>query len=472
MRRFRTLSVRMTINQVLVAGLASAIATGALTLLVFQATTMITPHDYGIYAMYMGMQWLFNLPDGQPNPENSNVAPGFSLLVSADHVVLHSQGDTACRAGMRLAECAPELLDSQIGERAFAVGDQQWFEIVMPTQLGQRAITRRGPPSVAPCFVLGRVQTCNAFNFAVLTIGAMTIFSLPVALLLAWLSARPLARRLSVIAQISQRFAAGDFAARVQDRHRDEIGEVARKVDDMADTLAHNVSALRDLAQRNAELAQQAENAAIQAERARISRDLHDAIAQRLFSLSASTSTLPDLIGKNADEGIAQARLIAELSEQTLLDLRTLLIELRPNNLIQRGLSDALRKVCEEWQGLHHIAVDCGIVLSGRRLPANIEDTVYRVTQEGLSNIAKHAEASEASVSVIEGSQQLILSISDNGLGFEVGAARNGKFGLISMQERAQALGGQVSIESEVGHGTTLHMTLPLSAYGGGKATS
>src|SRR5262245_56076934 len=106
MRRLRTLSARMTINQVLVAGLASAIATGTLTMLLFYATTTITPHDFSAYAMFTGMGWLFNHPDGQPNPTDSNAAPGYSLLVATDNTVLYSQGDTTCRAGKQLVDCA------------------------------------------------------------------------------------------------------------------------------------------------------------------------------------------------------------------------------------------------------------------------------------------------------------------------------------------------------------------------------
>src|SRR5690606_23072342 len=106
--------------------------------------------------------------------------------------------------------------------------------------------------------------------------------------------------------------------------------------------------ALRELAQRNAQLAQDVEQVAVQNERMRLSRDLHDAIAQRLFSLTASTTSLPALIERDAARGAAQARTIAELAENTLLDLRALLVELRPTNLLRYDLGEALQKLGDE----------------------------------------------------------------------------------------------------------------------------
>jgi len=322
---------------------------------------------------------------------------------------------------------------------------------------------RRGPPSVEPALFLDETVIYGTASFMGVVGGAMAVLSVPVALVLALLLARPQTRRLSKIAQISRSFAGGALDERVQDKSQDDVGKLARQFDDMADALEQNIYALRDLAQRNADLAQQAEQAAIQSERVRLSRDLHDAIAQRLFSLSVSTSTLPEMIQTNQEKGIQQARIIASLAEQTLLDLRALLVELRPTNLIQRGLSDALHTLCHEWQITHHIPVECSLMLSGRHIPSAVEDTIYRVTQEALNNVAKHAQAESVHVSLVEGQKQITFSVSDSGRGFLVPVtAGNGKFGLNTMQERARAVGGHLTIESDAGRGTTVQMILPL----------
>jgi signal transduction histidine kinase len=230
----------------------------------------------------------------------------------------------------------------------------------------------------------------------------------------------------------------------------------------MAAALTQNITALHDLAQRNADLARQAESSAIAAERARLSRELHDAIAQRLFSLSVSTTALPALIAQNAERGAAQAQTIAEMAEQTLLDLRALLVEMRPPQVAQRGLAESLRTFFRQWQALNGVPVEADLLLSGKHLPNVVEDAVYHIAQEALSNVARHAHARTVEVSLVEGQHQLILSVTDDGRGFEADVAHCGGFGLVSMRERAHALGGLLSVDSHAGRGTTVQVTLPI----------
>jgi two-component system, NarL family, sensor histidine kinase LiaS len=291
------------------------------------------------------------------------------------------------------------------------------------------------------------------------------LLSFPSALLLVWLFVRPLIERVSKVAKVSASFANGDLQARVQDKHGDEIAQMAQQFDSMGDALQQNVHVLRDMAHTNAALAQQAEASAVQAERLRLGRDLHDAIAQRLFSLTISTATLPDVIAHDQARGVQQAQLIAAIAEQTLLDLRTVLIDLRPTQLIEHGVQGALEALCQQWRQAHHIPIDLSVVLSGQRLSAGVETALYAITQEALNNIAKHAQATQVSVSIIQGQKQIILSVSDNGRGIASKMANGGAhFGLTTMRERAAALGGRFELSSDAGNGTTVQVTLPLSS--------
>jgi signal transduction histidine kinase len=186
---------------------------------------------------------------------------------------------------------------------------------------------------------------------------------------------------------------------------------------------------------------------------------LHDAIAQRLFSLSMSTTTLPEIIAHDQARGIQQANAIAELAEQTLLDLRALLVDLRPSSVAEHGLYDAIKSLCSQQQ------VECSVILSGSRIPTVIEDAIYRIAQEALNNAVKHAHAGVIELSLVEGQRQIILSVTDDGKGFDPAVAgSNGKFGLISMRERAASVGGKLIIEGE--RGTTVQATLPLYREG------
>jgi signal transduction histidine kinase len=453
----------MVVSHIIVASLSTIIVwvliLGLLTLL----PPKIEPADYTGLAIIEAGYWQANVPDGLPN-NAPNIPAGFAVVVQPDNKVVHSFGDTTCRAGKQLTECAPEIVASQPGQRFLNINGEKWAEVVHPLRGGERVIARFGPPRVELALNAPFVGLINGNVPYVTYIATVTVLlSIPVALLLAWLLVRPLLRRVKNVARASQRFATGDLQTRVKDRHPDEVGEMARQFDDMADTLEQNVVVLRDLVERNAELTAQAEQAAIQAERVRLSRDLHDDIAQRIFSLSVSSAGLPATIEREPAQAVVQAQAIANLAEQTLLELRALLVELRPSQVVQHGLSQALKDLCDDWSAAHCIPVNCAILFNGQRLPAKVEDTIYRVAQESLNNIAKHAQASAVHVSLVQGKKQITLSATDDGRGFDPDASgAEHKFGIISMQERAQAVGGSLAIESDTARGTTVRLTLPF----------
>jgi signal transduction histidine kinase len=292
----------------------------------------------------------------------------------------------------------------------------------------------------------------------------MTALALPSALLLSWLLAGPLARRLRAITRTSRRFAEGELAARIGDRAPDEVGDLARQFDEMAGSLTQTIAALRDLARENAELARQIEVSARQAERLRLSRDLHDEIAQQLFSLSLRAAALPDQIERDPTEGAAQARAVAAQAERALLDLRQVLIELRPAALAEHGIAEALESRCREWGQAHNIAVECVVSLGEQPVPQSVEDVAYRVAQEALGNIVRHAGARHVSVALMVGRARLTLSITDDGGGFDPAAsAPAGHLGRVGMRERARAVGGSLDVDSEPGRGTTLRLSVPLA---------
>lgn len=452
MLRLRKLSTRLMLSHVLVATVTSLLITLVMAVLLGVSLGLGSSGPLSgnsAVAMISAFTWLFGLSEEQA--AKMTMPLGYTLVVDADDIVVYRLGETGCQSGMALAECAPELSAAPPGERTFQEGDMEWAQVILPTVTGHRYISQRQVLSVSAALP-------SLFQSSLL----LTTLSVPIALILAWLTSGRLTRRLTAITHITRQFADGVFSARAADSHQDDIGQLAQQFNSMADALEQNVSALRDLAQRNAELAQQAENAAVLAERARLSRDLHDTIAQRLFSLSMSSQRLPELIERDALEGAKQARRLAALAEQTLLDLRALLVDLRPSSVIQRGLADALQTLCDEWQAMHNIPVECSLLLSGQRIPSSLEDVLYRVTQEALSNVARHAAASRVMVSILEGHQQIVLSVTDNGKGFDATqTGGNGHFGLMSIRERARAIGGQVLIESEPGR-STLQLTLPL----------
>jgi signal transduction histidine kinase len=400
----------------------------------------------------------------------SRPVPGqgtFVVIVTSDNIVRYRRGATPCRAGMTLSDCAAALLGQPAGDRYLTIEGQRTAQVILPLIDGARAIGQARPTWFDDStiqFDLGGAQV-HGLGPSLLAISLLAaVVGIPPALLLTWLIAGPLARRLRSIARASQRFANGELAARIGDQHSDEVGVLAQQFDDMAGTLTQSIVTLRDLAQHNAELARQVEASAIQAERLRIARDLHDDIAQQLFSLAAQAAALPEQFGRDPARGAQQAQAVAALADQTLLDLRAILVDLRPAQVIRHGLAEALQELCQHWQAAQGLPADCAIALSGRYLPSGVVDGIYRVAQECLSNVAKHAQARAVSVSLVEGQRQITLSVTDDGQGFDPARAAGGAhFGLISMQERARALGGMLLIERDTSRGTTLRLTVPLT---------
>ena len=203
-------------------------------------------------------------------------------------------------------------------------------------------------------------------------------------------------------------------------------------------------------------------------ERARLARELHDEIGQTLtavqLSLDRLARTLPtDDPGPR--ERLDRAR---TLTEQALTDLRRMIAALRPGVLDQLGLLPALGWVADHT--LRPLGVIVTIASSGlqERLPAEIETILFRIAQEAMSNVARHSGASHLSIHLAREDDQATMVLTDDGRGFDPAAVtaapdQSHGLGLAGMQERASLAGGQVTVESVPGRGTTVRVVMPLS---------
>ena len=141
-------------------------------------------------------------------------------------------------------------------------------------------------------------------------------------------------------------------------------------------------------------------------------------------------------------------------------------MQLRPAVLDDLGLKAAVEHLLGEWQNRHRVATDVCFHLGDIRLPDYMETAVYRVIQEALTNIAKHAQASSVSVLVERRNSDVVTIIEDNGQGFDAKNAPNsGCLGLLSMQERAELLGGTLVVESAPEYGTSIFVTIPETSH-------
>ncbi|MCB0174630.1 MAG: PAS domain S-box protein [Anaerolineae bacterium] len=208
----------------------------------------------------------------------------------------------------------------------------------------------------------------------------------------------------------------------------------------------------------NARLRTQVEQAAIVAERNRLARDLHDSVTQTLFSASLIAEVLPKLWHRRHTEGERRLEELRQLTRGALAEMRTLLLELRPSRLIDVGLNELLRQLTEAVTGRARIPIDLQLEGECSLLP-EVQIALYRTAQEALNNVAKHSQATRAQVKLICQSDYVKLTIGDDGRGFNRANVRANSLGLTIMHERAEAINGELEINSELDYGTEISLT-------------
>jgi ligand-binding sensor domain-containing protein/signal transduction histidine kinase len=215
------------------------------------------------------------------------------------------------------------------------------------------------------------------------------------------------------------------------------------------------------LAISNAQLYEQASELAALEERNRLARDLHDSAKQKAFAALAQLGAANGLVEKNADRAHLHLAEAEGLVHEVLQEIDTIVQELHPAALQAYGLSNAVREYAYDWAARHNIEID--VQIEGQAdLPLEMEQSLYRIIQESLSNIARHSQASKAEVSMIYSSQKLQIMVCDNGRGFDLQKVHAG-LGLYSMRERAEKINGELQIESSSSGGTRVLLALPLS---------
>lgn len=212
------------------------------------------------------------------------------------------------------------------------------------------------------------------------------------------------------------------------------------------------------LAIANALLRSQAEELAVSAERSRLARDLHDAVTQTLFATSLIADVLPRLWERSPEAGKQKLAEIRELTRGALAEMRTLLMELRPAALEDVPLPDLLQQLSEAFTGRARVPVRLDLDRT-IRLPPHVKIGFYRIAQEALNNISKHARASEVDIKLAHANGCIQMNINDNGIGFDPMKKQPDHFGLGIMEERAQSAGAHCEINSHQGQGTQVNVT-------------
>ncbi|MEU2724204.1 GAF domain-containing sensor histidine kinase [Streptomyces smyrnaeus] len=216
------------------------------------------------------------------------------------------------------------------------------------------------------------------------------------------------------------------------------------------------------IALTNARLYERSRELTIAEERTRIGHELHDAVAQKLFSLRLTAQAATALVDRDPARAKAELHEVARLSGEAADELRAAVIEMRPAALDEDGLVATLRTQAQVLDRAHSAQVDfeCAGV---RALPAAQEEALLRVAQEALHNALRHADASHVRVALTRRGPSVVLGVTDDGAGFDPGAVRSAgrHLGLVSMRDRASGVGGTLTVQSEPGKGTVVEMEVP-----------
>ncbi|MCK6540925.1 MAG: HAMP domain-containing protein [Anaerolineales bacterium] len=288
-----------------------------------------------------------------------------------------------------------------------------------------------------------------------LTIILVSATGVLVAVFLTWILTRPI---LALVAA-TQAVAKGDFTPRVPRWADDEIGDLATAFNAMTEELAHTEELRREREGLRRQLMEKV-IATQEDERRRIARELHDSTSQNLTSLIVGLRMMEAQCAHCASP--TKAADLREVASHTLEEVHDLSMRLRPRVLDDLGLAAALERLAHEWQARYKIPVDVVIELEDR-LPGEIETALYRIVQEALTNIARHAQAKSASILIEKRGGFVRAIVEDDGIGFDPSAQRGERhLGLLGMRERAELLGGTLIIESMPEHGASVFIEIPL----------
>jgi signal transduction histidine kinase len=213
----------------------------------------------------------------------------------------------------------------------------------------------------------------------------------------------------------------------------------------------------------NARLYERARELSVIEERNRLARDLHDSVVQKLFGISLTARSAGTLLDRADDGARAEVERLQLLAEEAIGELRSLVFQLRPAAIETEGLAAALAKHVDVLARVHRLAI--ALEHEGEpRLRPGVDEEVFRIAQEALHNALRHAGARAVRVRLEERPGEVVLSVADDGRGFDpdAPALRSRSLGLTSMEERAAALGGTLRIASARGAGTTVDLELPL----------
>jgi two-component system, NarL family, sensor histidine kinase LiaS len=393
------------------------------------------------------------VPDANPHPSPEE----FALLIAPDGRIMASSYPARYPANTAFSAPFPQ----QVASVAQAYQGTSLYAKRLPETLYFAApIWGKGSKPIGVFYLQGQETSIGGQEILLFlrddpfivvgTILLVLLITTPLGSAFGLLTTRGLVRRIRYLVSVTTDFVGSNYAKRVPVSRQDEIGQLENHFNQMADQLVESFNRQQELAGQNARLA----------ERARISRELHDAISQDLFSLRMLAYGFHDALPADS-EFQTQVAALEGTTSRMISEMRALLLELRPTHLEHGGLAEALEDLAASYS--ERLGITVTTKITPIELPAEAEHALLRITQEALSNAVRHARATQITLSLIPTEQDVSLTLRDNGQGFAFDANQKGHgFGLNSMRERVHELHGTFTVQTAPGKGTEISVHLPL----------
>ncbi|MBP3038661.1 sensor histidine kinase [Bacillaceae bacterium Marseille-Q3522] len=253
----------------------------------------------------------------------------------------------------------------------------------------------------------------------------------------------------------------GKFSDQIPIFEKDEIGLISEELNQLAKYLEEQVVSMQRMADEKSNLAQTARTAAVMEERQRLARDLHDVVSQQLFALSMMSSATLRIFDSDRKSAKGQLEQIQAIAAKAQGEMRALLLHLRPIQLSNDRLCDGVLKLIHELKAKTNLEFHASID-EIEYLSKASEEHLFRIIQEALSNILRHADAKKINMTLAEKNNYIYLYIADDGKGFNPQQERVASYGLKTMRERCEEIGGIFNIRSQIGKGTYIDIRIPI----------
>ena len=291
------------------------------------------------------------------------------------------------------------------------------------------------------------------FEYAVLVVAcALAVF---------YMFVQKLQRKIDTIHLAILQLANGNLGERIPASGNDPFNRMYHDFNKMASSLETRIKLLQKVGEENVMLQAQANEAAVIEERKRLARDLHDTVSQQIFAIHMSASSVAKLAERGQmEKAVPLLTQLAEMSHLAQKQLRGMIAQLRPIELEGRRLAEALDRWFPDYCRQNGLQGSMDIRLPGH-VSDGIERQLFLIVQEAMANVVKHASARHVALTLHDNGNQYVLTVSDDGQGFQEKKVRVDSYGLSTMRERALKLGGDLELWSKEGAGTRIKVSIP-----------